>query len=100
MNPPIVVNKYKEEFDEYIGRGSIWGNPYEIDESKGMFRHIVIDLYRAHIYSKIEKGEITIQMIKNLGGKRLGCFCKPKDCHGDVIVEIYNIIMEMENDAG
>jgi hypothetical protein len=25
-----VVNKYKEPFDIYIGRGSIWGNPYVI----------------------------------------------------------------------
>ena len=25
-----VVNKYKEPFDVYIGRGSIWGNPYTV----------------------------------------------------------------------
>lgn len=25
---PTVVNKYKEDFDVYIGRGSKWGNPY------------------------------------------------------------------------
>lgn len=23
-----VVNKYKESYDIYIGRGSKWGNPY------------------------------------------------------------------------
>lgn len=25
-----VVNKYKEEYDIYIGRGSRWGNPFVI----------------------------------------------------------------------
>ncbi|MCG6418638.1 DUF4326 domain-containing protein [Vibrio fluvialis] len=23
-------------------------------------------------------------------GKRLGCFCKPDDCHGDIIAEFLN----------
>ena len=25
-----------------------------------------------------------------LKGKTLGCFCKPKSCHGDVLVELAN----------
>jgi len=28
--------------------------------------------------------------LHELKGKRLGCFCKPKLCHGDVLVELIN----------
>ena len=28
MNETRVVNKYKEPYDVYIGRGSKWGNPF------------------------------------------------------------------------
>ena len=33
------------------------------------------------------------QLLKDLyelKGKTLGCFCKPKQCHGDVLVELVN----------
>jgi hypothetical protein len=29
-------------------------------------------------------------MLLELDGKRLGCFCKPKLCHGDIIVAAVN----------
>ena len=33
--------------------------------------------------------------VKGLRGKQLGCFCKPKACHGDVIVEYLENIMKV-----
>lgn len=80
-----VVNKYKESYDVYIGRGSIWGNPVPIDDSIGNSREVVIAEYKNILWKKIRTGEITIQQLKDLHGKRLGCFCKPKACHGDII---------------
>lgn len=80
-----VVNKYQEDYDIYIGRGSIWGNPIPIDDSIGNTREVVIVAYRLILWNKIRNGEITIQQLKDLQGKRLGCFCKPKYCHGDII---------------
>lgn len=86
-----VVNMYKEPFDIYIGRSkrgqphNKWCNPYPIDESKGQTREVVIQKFREHLWKMIKTGSITIQELKEMDGKILGCFCKPKSCHGDII---------------
>lgn len=80
-----VVNKYKESYDVYIGRGSTWGNPFPITETDT--REIVIEKYRKYLWSMIKSGKVTLEMLLELDGKVLGCFCKPKACHGDVIVQ-------------
>ena len=81
-----VVNKYKEPYDVYIGRGSIWGNPFTINEAVGDTREVVIEKYRTHLFQQLVKGNIKIEQLRELNGKTLGCFCKPKACHGDIIV--------------
>ncbi len=78
-----VVNKYREAYDVYIGRGSIWGNPFPITPENG--REQVIAAYRNYLWAAIKSGKITKPMLLALEGKKLGCFCKPKACHGDVI---------------
>lgn len=85
-----VVNKYKEEYDVYIGRGSVYGNWYShLPETKAKFktetREESVIKYKDQLWSQIRSGEITIEMLKSLHGKRLGCFCKPKSCHGDTL---------------
>ena len=73
---------------EYIGRGSYWGNPYSMYE-EGDDREEVIRKYKYDFdYEKFpnkEKSEVY-----KLAGKRLGCFCKPQACHGDVLAEYLN----------
>ena len=34
--------------------------------------------------------------LDELAGKRLGCYCAPKPCHGDVLVELVNARIEAE----
>jgi len=80
-----VVNKYKSNFDIYIGRGSVWGNPFPMQNKSKEERMRVIAEYRKHLDMQIKTGEITKEMLLELDGKRLGCFCKPQPCHGDVI---------------
>lgn len=80
----IVVNKYKDEYDVYIGRGSKWGNPFKIGEKYS--REESIRKFTQYFYRGIKSGKFTIDEILELDGKRLGCFCKPQSCHGDVIV--------------
>jgi len=84
-----VVNLYKEPYTVYIGRGSKWGNPYHI--GKDGDRSDVISKYRALLYRKIRDGRITIDELLALKGETLGCFCKPKSCHGDIIVEMIEL---------
>ena len=80
MKQTSVVNKYKSNFDVYIGRGSKWGNPFKIgiDGNRGA----VIDLYREWIIH-----QPVFNDIEELRGKTLGCFCHPLPCHGDVLIE-------------
>lgn len=73
---------------EYIGRGSYWGNPYSMYE-EGDDREEVIRKFKYDFdYEKFpnkEKSEVY-----KLAGKRLGCFCKPNVCHGDVLADFLN----------
>lgn len=78
-----VVNKYKEEYDVYIGRGSKWGNPFVI--GKDGTREEVIEKYRLWLWEQIKDGHILKEDLLKLDNQRLGCFCKPQACHGDVI---------------
>ena len=78
-----VVNKYKEEYDVYIGRGSIWGNPFPVNENCSLDESL--KKYKIHLSDMVKSGKITLQDLADLQGKRLGCFCKPKPCHGDII---------------
>ena len=80
-----VVNKYKDKYDLYIGRGSKWGNPFVIGKDGN--RDEVIEKYRHHLHTQIKTGEVTLQELRDLRGLVLGCFCKPQKCHGDVLVK-------------
>jgi len=87
-----VVNKYKEPYDVYIGRGSVWGNPFThlVGPTKAEFhvatREEAVARYRQYI---LERPDL-LRRLPELVGKRLGCFCAPKSCHGDVLVELVN----------
>ena len=90
-----VVNIYKidKERDDvvYIGRGSKWGNPYSHREgTKATFkvetRDESINEYRKFLWKQIKDGNILIEDLLALDGKRLACFCKPNSCHGDIIL--------------
>ena len=83
--PAVVVNKRKAPFDVYIGRGSIWGNPYHVEEYG---RDGCIDLYRTYIIKRLETEPGLLDQLLALKGARLGCYCKPARCHGDVLVEL------------
>ena len=87
-----VVNKRNQQYDVYIGRGSVWGNPFVM--GKDGTREDVIEKFRMYAREKYISGEWTDDIILELYGKRLGCFCAPKPCHGDVLVEAVNKIKD------
>ena len=78
-----VVNKYKSKFDVYIGRPTIFGNPFSIGEDGD--RAEVIKKFRTYFNARIKKDAHFKQEVLKLKGKTLGCYCKPQDCHGDII---------------
>jgi hypothetical protein len=81
-----VVHKDKKPHDVYIGRGTIFGNPYKIGIDGT--RTEVIALYEKHIRTRMAKSPEVFESVIMLKDKVLGCHCKPLGCHGDVLVKI------------
>jgi len=73
------VVRINEPYDVYIGRPSKWGNPFRIGPDGD--RKEVIEKYRVWIAEQPE----LLKSLPELKGKRLGCYCKPMPCHGDVL---------------
>ena len=68
----------------YIGRPSIWGNPFVI--GKDGQRDDVIAKYETWL---LGNGKL-IDQLAALAGKDLVCWCAPARCHGDVLVRLAN----------
>jgi len=86
-----VVNKYAEPYDIYIGRGSKWGNPFT--HKKGTTAEYIVESREEAVEKFREwilQQEDLMNSLEELKGKTLGCFCKPKSCHGDVLAELVN----------
>jgi hypothetical protein len=84
-----------QDCDVYIGRAcyrggwkleaSKWANPYSVKECGGHGK--VCEVYKKYILGQPD----LLADLKELVGKRLGCWCKKKPsdpCHGDVLVEL------------
>jgi len=92
-----VVHCKRENYDVYIGRASgergKWGNPYSHKEGtsaefKTNTRKEAIEAYRDYILNG--KGKHLLNDLGELEGKILGCWCFPKPCHGNILIEIIN----------
>jgi protein gp37 len=77
----------------YIGRyngayllpSSLWSNPYKIHEDTPETRAFAIEQYRKHISGLLADGTLNLETLR---GKTLVCWCSPKHCHGDVLLEL------------
>jgi hypothetical protein len=86
--------------DVYIGRRmtmggwnlleSKWANPFPL---KKLSLEESLCLYEQHILSSPE----LIDSLNELTGKTLGCWCKPKRCHGDVLIELWKMFISEED---
>lgn len=92
MTRTTVVHNLHDEFDVYIGRevpavdraASKWGNPFVLEEDTDQERDRVLGIYRDWL---LEQPELLADL-HELKGQRLGCWCAPKRCHGDVLAEL------------
>ena len=98
MSAPTVVHLKRkngqvvQDCDVYIGRAcnqggwhlpqSYWYNPYSVQKYG---REEALRLYREHVI----KLPNFLARLQELGSKRLGCWCTPEPCHGDVLKELY-----------
>jgi hypothetical protein len=92
MMPTLVVDiRSGAHYDVYIGRPSIWGNPYSHIPSRidGVTyvasREEAVAQYRAWIKTQPR----MLARLHELKGKRLGCHCSEYvPCHGHVLAEL------------
>lgn len=77
-----VVNLRTQAYDEKICRGTIFGNPYEIGVDGT--REQVIARYFKWFHFMLRDPRFLASVLK-LRGKKLGCFCVPMACHGEII---------------
>lgn len=84
MGHPLVVHCRREPYDIYIGRPSKWGNPFKVTERRS--RAAAVEDYRQYIQGRPE----LLAALPELTGKKLGCYCAPQQCHGDVLAELAN----------
>jgi hypothetical protein len=85
-----VVNIHCDEYDVYIGRAGrgqsgYFGNPFPLMDKSA--RGSTLEKYRDYFYKRIGTDPEFREKVHSLKGKRLGCFCKPHPCHGDIITE-------------
>ena len=86
-----LVHCNKDKYDVYIGRPSKWGNPYtHIMDKDTLAEYVVatrdeaIEKYREYIENNAE----LLADLDELEGKVLGCWCYPKSCHGEILMEL------------
>jgi hypothetical protein len=93
-----VVNLKKEPYDVYIGRaGKGQSGYYGNRHTMGMVycpecklshdRTDAIAAFKKDFLKRIAIDNEFKKRVLELRDKRLGCFCKPLDCHGDVYKE-------------
>ncbi len=67
----------------YVGRPSKWGNPFKIGKDGN--REEVIAKFRLSLTDETKES-----IRRELQGKNLVCYCAPKACHADVLLEVAN----------
>ena len=71
----------------YPAYHSVWANPFKV--TAACSRQDAIDKYESYIRDLIA-AHPRLYNLEALRGKRLGCWCHPAPCHGDVLARLLN----------
>lgn len=75
----------------YIGRPTPAGNPFVLRNPKDDAERMeVIAQYKEWFLDNIGINADLQDFVETLRGRDLGCYCAPRPCHGDVIIEWLN----------
>jgi hypothetical protein len=101
MEQTKVVHCKKEEYDILIDRTTPFGNPFTHLRSRTLARWQVdsraeaIQKYREWVLTSDDpQAEWIRDHVGDLRGKRLGCWCGNKPCHGSVLADLADEIPE------
>lgn len=92
---PRVLNKRTDVIPAgavYVGRPSKWGNPFVVGslyKNKKIAQESAVSLFQDWLlYS--DEGRKLLAQIGELKGKDLVCWCVPKPCHAEILLELAN----------
>lgn len=72
--------------ERFPKKSSTWANPFKLtgDDS----RDAVLQKYTEYISERLRNEPKLRKKLLNLKGKKLGCWCYPEPCHGDVLISL------------
>lgn len=88
----LVVHVQRAPYDVYVGRPTIWGNPFSHrDETSARYkvetREQAIAEFERYLLSK---PALVAKVKAELRSKVLACWCDPLPCHAHVLARIAN----------
>jgi len=87
-----VVHCKKEKHTLYIGRPTVWGNPFVIGKDGN--REEVIKKYEEYARNNKSLMRLISVLHEDI---ILGCWCAPEACHGDIIIKLWKEIHEQKS---
>ncbi len=94
----LVVHCKEQPYDIYIGRPSVYGNPFSHKPGTLAKYKVNTQLEAVEYYGEWlwQQDKLLKKIREELRGKILGCWCKSRrtpnaPCHGDVIVYVANL---------
>lgn len=95
----VNVSRYGKDDVRMIDRDTRFGNPFRLKEDGGdCTREESVARYETWFKKKIQSDDDFRAAVEELRGKTLGCWCKPKSCHGDVILAYLRGNLEVKTD--
>jgi hypothetical protein len=73
------------EGQRFPQQDSRWANPFKIGANAT--QQDVIQQYEQHLRTRLQQEpSLKQELVQQLDGKQLGCWCHPEACHGDVLI--------------
>lgn len=72
----------------YVGRPTVFGNPFPLTDPRDpVARAASIAAYRRYFAERVRADARFARAVLALRGWDLGCWCAPRDCHAQVILD-------------
>lgn len=88
--PKVVHCRRSAERFVYVGRPSIFGNPFPLNRESE--RDACIEQFTMYFEHRLDTDPDFRAQVLALRGHDLGCWCAPRRCHADVILHYANTL--------
>lgn len=92
----IYIGRYSRRFNL---KESKFANQFVMSDSSNNEERVrVIKAYKEWLWSEIAENKINKKDLLELSGKKLVCYCSPKSCHGDILKETVELLINNERE--